>query len=279
MHSGGEIFYKARTQLDAGGQAGMEEERDKNLINSIIRAIELLNLYNKDMTELGITDLSRLMNLHKSSVHRIVKTLEYMGWLVQNPATNKYKLGMKVMDVGSTVLKTYDYRDIINQGIRELMLQAHETIVLSAYTDLWGICVDVIEGENYITYTSKLGHKTPVYSGATGKTLLAWQSEEEVNRVIANGLRRYTPNTITDEHALRRELQGIRARGYAVSFAETDPGVGAIGAPIFNGRGQLLYGISIVGPVERLKEKGVENLAAMLLQKCKDIMDKIAKIS
>ncbi|RKI71157.1 IclR family transcriptional regulator [bacterium 1xD42-67] len=255
-----------------------EGGEDKTLINSIIRAIELLNLYDKDTKALGITELAKLMGLHKSSVHRIVKTLEYMGWLEQDPVTSKYKLGMKIMDVGSTLLKIYDHHDIINQGMRELMLQVHETIVLSTYTDLCGICVDVIEAENHITYTSKLGHKTPVCSGATGKTLLAWQSEEEIQRVISCGLRRYTPNTITDEGALRRDLQKIRSRGYALSFEETDPGVGAVGAPIFDGQGRLLYGISIVGPVERLREKGVGFLAETLMEKCRDIMDKIAKI-
>jgi len=257
-----------------------KKDQDKTLINSIIRAVELLNLYDKDTKELGITDFARMMGLHKSSVHRIAKTLEYIGWLEQNPDTNKYKLGMKIMDVGSTLLNTYDYRDIINQGMRDLMLQVHETVVLSTYTDLWGICVDMVEGgDNHIMFTSKLGHKTPVYSGATGKTLLAWQSEQEVQRVIDHGLHRYTPNTITDEAALRRDLARIRHRGYALSFAETDPGVGAVGAPVFNRHGQLLYGISIVGPVDRLKEKGIEFLAETLMQKCKDIMNKIEIIS
>ena len=82
-----------------------EGGEDKTLINSIIRAIELLNLYDKDTKALGITELAKLMGLHKSSVHRIVKTLEYMGWLEQDPVTSKYKLGMKIMDVGSTLLK------------------------------------------------------------------------------------------------------------------------------------------------------------------------------
>lgn len=254
-------------------------ESDKNLINSIIRAIDLLYLYTKDTNELGITEISRMMQLHKSSVHRIVRTLEHMGWLEQNPVTEKYKLGMKIMDVGSTLLKSYDYRDVINQGMRELMAEVHETIVLSTYTDLWGICVDLIEAQNYITYTSKLGHKTPVYSGATGKILLAWQSEEEIQRVIDNGLQRYTPNTITDEATLRQDLKRIREKGYALSFEETDPGVGAIGGPIFNGKDEMIYGISIVGPVERLKEKGVDHLVDVLLKKCVEISHRIENLS
>lgn len=254
-------------------------EQDKNLINSILRAIELLNLYSKDKKELGITDISRCMKLHKSSVHRIVKTLESVGWLEQNPVTEKYKLGMKILDVGSTILKTYDYRDVIWQGMRELKDAVHETIVLSAYTDLWGICVDLIEAENYITYTSKLGHKTPVYSGATGKILLAYQPEEEVRRVIDNGLQRYTKNTITTEEGLRKNLQEIRERGYALSFEETDEGVSAIGAPIFDGRGELIYGISIVGPTERLKEKGIDQLVRLLLGKSTAITGRISKLT
>lgn len=256
-----------------------ELEQDKNLINSIIRAIDLLGLYGKDKKELGITEISKQMKLHKSSVHRIVKTLEYKGWLEQNPATDKYKLGMKIMDVGSTLLKTYDYRDVIYRGMRELMQEVHETIVLSTYTDLWGICIDLVEAENYITYTSKLGHKTPVYSGATGKILLAYQSEEEIQRVIDNGLQKYTPNTITTEAALREDLKTICERGYAISIEETDPGVSAIGCPIFNGLGKMIYGISIVGPTERLKQKGIEALTDVLLIKSREITEKIKNLS
>lgn len=254
-------------------------EQDKNLINSILRAIELLNLFSKEKKELGITELSKGMNLHKSSVHRIAKTLEFAGWLERTPHNGKYKLGMKILDVSSTILKTYDYRDIIWQGMRELKDAAHETIVLSAYTDLWGICVDLIEAENHITYTSKLGHKTPVYSGATGKILLAYQDEKEIQRVIANGLQRYTANTILSEDELRANLTEIRERGYALSFEETDEGVSAIGAPILDGSGELIYGISIVGPTERLKEKGIDVLVNLLLAKSGEITSRIGRLT
>lgn len=256
-----------------------DQELDKNLINSIIRAIDLLYLYNKEEKELGITEIARRMKLHKSSVYRIVRTLESKGWLEQNPDTERYKLGMKIMDVGSTLLNTYDYHDVINRGMKELMREVHETVVLSAYTDLWGICVDLVEAENYISYTSKLGHKTPVYSGATGKILLAWQSEEEIQRVIDRGLKPYTPQTITEEEALREELKKIRSKGYALSFEETDPGVGAIGAPIFNGHGEMIYGVSIVGPVDRLKEKGIDTLVSKLQRKCREIDSRIRNLS
>ncbi|WP_324825483.1 IclR family transcriptional regulator [Sinanaerobacter sp. ZZT-01] len=255
------------------------DTQQKNHINSILRAIELLNLFGKDAKEMGISEISRKMNLHKSSVYRIVKTLEFAGWLEQNSVTDKYKLGMKIMDVGSTILKTYDYKDVISKGMRELMAEVHETIVLSTYTDLCGICIDLIEAENYITYTSKLGHKTPVYSGATGKILLAYQSEEEIQRVIEHGLTRFTPNTISNEEELRSNLKEIREKGYATSFEETDPGVSAIGGPIFNGKKELIYGISIVGPTERLKQKNIEHLIELVIEKSKEITQKIENIS
>lgn len=251
-------------------------EQDKNHINSIIRAVELLNLYKKDTKELGITEISRLMDLHKSSVFRIVRTLECVGWLEQNPATDKYKLGIKIMDIASTIIKSYDYKEVIAQGMRELKDLVGETIVLSVYTDLWGICIDQIEAENTISYTSKLGHKTPVHSGATGKILLAYQKEEEIQRVIKNGLKRYTQNTITDGEALLKNLKEIRANGYATSFEETDPGVSALGAPILNKNHEIIYGISIVGPTERLREKGMEKLIQILVAKSIEITDRIA---
>lgn len=229
-------------------------------INSIIRAVELLSIFNENERELGITEISKKMNLHKSSVYRIVKTLESVGWLDQNTSNSKYRLGMCILDVSSVILNNYDYRDVINSEMHKLMQETGETVILSVYTNIGGVCVDIVEANSYIIYTSKLGQKTPVYSGATGKILLAYQSDAEIQSVIEMGLKPYTPYTITDPDDLREELNKIRVNGYAISMEETDPGVGAVGVPVFSNRGNMVYSLSIVAPVDRMRKKGVRYL-------------------
>lgn len=254
-------------------------ESDKNHINSIIRAIELLGLFSKSERELGVSEISRRMGLHKSSAFRIVRTLEHVGWLEQNAETERYKLGVRILDVAGVVLKSYDYRDFISATLRELKNDIGETAVLSVYTNNGGVCIDVVEADNQVSYTSKLGHHTPVYSGATGKILLAYQSEEEVKRVIEKGLEKLTPNTIITEEKLRADLADIRARGYATSFEETDYGVSAVGVPIFDRDGALLYGLSIVGPTERLREKGIDMLIEKAVSTGKALTEKVNALS
>lgn len=254
-------------------------EQNNQYINSIVRAVELLNLYQSGERELGITEIARRMKLHKSSVHRIVRTLEHLGWLEQNPDSEKYKLGLGILDVAGVLLKTYDYREVISASMRELKNAVGETIVLSVYTNHTGVCIDLVEAENRITYTSKLGHPTPVYSGATGKILLAYQDPAEVDYTVAAGLKQFTPGTIVTEEALRADLAEIRKNGYATSFEETDYGVSAIGAPIFSGNGALLYGLSIVGPTERLREKGVEALIKAVADEAANITGRIRNMS
>lgn len=232
-------------------------ERDKELINSIIRAVDIIDLIKTEKRDLGATEVSEMLKLNKSSTYRILRTLAYTGLLKKNSETNKYKLGVKIIDLASGLVNSYDYKNSIFHNMRKLKNMVNETTVLSIYTDLAGVCIDQIEVENTIIYSSKVGRTTPLHSGATGKILLAYQSEEVINKVIENGLEKYTKNTIISGMELRKELEKIRNNGYAISCAETDSGVMSIAVPIFY-KNKLLYGLSIVGPIERMKDKGID---------------------
>lgn len=232
-------------------------DKDKELINSIINAVDILDILKLSNKELGATEIAEKLGINKSSTYRILRTLAYTGMISKNSDTNKYKLGVKTVDLASGIVNSYDYKDTIFKYMKMLKEEVAETTVLSVYTDLIGVCIEQIEVENTIKYSSKIGYATPLHSGAAGKILLAYQSDEIVDKVIENGLKKYTENTIISGNQLKKEIENIRNSGYAISYAETDIGVMSIAVPIFY-KDNLLYGLSIVGSMDRMKDKGIQ---------------------
>ncbi|SKC53921.1 IclR family transcriptional regulator [Maledivibacter halophilus] len=253
----------------------MEKSRKSNEINSIKRAIKILNLYKGDIKYLGITDISKAINLHKTTVHRIVKTLESEGWLVQNKHSEKYRLGFKILNIASEIRNQYDFKEIILEEMESLCNQVDETVMLSVYTKNGGICLEKVETKAVIKLTSQPGRNIPLHCGATGKILLAYAPEEDVNQLIKNGLKKYTENTVTDGEVLIKQLKDIKRKGYVISKAENDDGALGIGAPIFDDKKNLLYGLSIAGPIERVETKGVDLLLKKVIDSAENISKKI----
>lgn len=249
-------------------------ERDKELINSIIRAVDILDLIKSKKRELGATEISEMLDCNKSSTYRILRTLAHTGMLNKNHETNKYKLGVKTIDLASEFVNSYNYKDTIFSYMKKLKDKVMETTVLSVYTDLEGICIEQMEVENTIKYSSKIGYATPLHSGAAGKILLAYQSEEVIDKIIDNGLKKYTENTIVTGVELKKEIENIREKEYAISYAETDRGVISIAVPIFY-KGELLYGLSVVGSMDRMNDKGIEWLIENIVKAGLEINNEI----
>lgn len=257
----------------------MSEEKDDQYINSIIRAIDILNLYKNGQIYFGITEISKILQLHKTTVFRVVKTLESKGWLIKNEITNQYKLGFDILEVASSVSRDFSNRDIIFEEMKKLAKEFNENVVLHVYHDYNAMCIERIEAQNVVKIASEIGSRTPLHAGASSKIVLAYQSTEIIKDVISRGLKKFTDNTITDENVLLEDLSKIRKLGYAISFGEIDEGVSAVAVPIIDDRGELLYGLSIVAPTSRMEIKGIEKIKIRLLDSTKDISAKISLIN
>ena len=151
--------------------------------------------------------------------------------------------------------------------MKELVALAKETVLLTVVNGSRAVCLERVESEGAIRYTLFLpGASIPLHCGASSKILMAYLPEEEWNRIIAKeGLRRYTPNTITQRSRLKSHLREIRRRGYAFSDQEVDPDVRAIAAPILNATGQVVAGLSVAGPAYRISKKRVPPLKKLVI--------------
>ena len=246
-------------------------ENNSNTINSIRRAVHLLSLYKDSKRYLGITEISRSMKLPKATVYRILNTLEEVEWLVKNPETGKYRLGFEILTMALSVRNQYEHKDIILKKMTELKQKINESVILSVFAKGHGICIERVDSDNQLRLMSLPGQLIPLHAGATGKVLLAFAPEDQAKAVLEGNLESYTALTPTNKELLSLQIAEIQKNGYAVSEGETDSGVSAIGVPIFDGRGNSIYGLSIAGPTERIREKGVGFLIGTLKDAAKQI--------
>ncbi len=231
--------------------------RFRTRLSSVANSLRLIKAFSEDEYEIGISELAKRLGLAKSTVHRLASTLLEEGMLEQNPADGKYHPGLALFELGAMVRRKMDFTMEARPFLRTLMEKTGETVHLGILDRDSILYIITHESKQALRMGSKVGTRVPVHSTAVGKTLLAFQPEEEIDRIIARGLPASTPNTIVDAKALRRELAAVRARNYAVDDEESEIGLRSIAAPIRIYSGSVVAAISIAGPVHRMARKSL----------------------
>lgn len=240
-----------------------ESPKESEYINSIVRATEILNLYRvKEVKYLGVTDISQALGLHKTSVFRIVKTLEHTGWLVQDAPNGKYRIGAKLIVLSAISRQQFSVDDMIYREMQLLGQRFNEDIVLTGLVDGYqAVCITKIKSNNALQISSNVGYAIGMTKGSTGKVLLAYLPREMQEKAI-----RLDSPDITEEgrEALFQTLAKIRETGYCVSTSERDEGVSSITMPLFGRDGHVIYSLGIVGEEHRMTNKGHQQMRRAL---------------
>ncbi|MBM7650626.1 IclR family transcriptional regulator [Neobacillus cucumis] len=228
----------------------------ERLIQSIERAADVLELFLTSTPELSIKEMSDRLNLSKSTVHGIIKTLEHRGYLQQNPDDLKYRLGIRLLELGNYVGKHLDIGRIARPIIRELVDDLNETVHLVTLQRNELIYIEKVEGPSALTIYSHIGKRAPFHCTGVGKAILSQLSEEETDRILSSAnLEAFTEFTTTNIEDIKKLLPTIREQGYAVDDEEIELGLKCIAAPIFNHQGNVIASISCAAPKVRLDEK------------------------
>ena len=237
------------------------------IIQSVERALRILDLFDEHTTELKITEISERMDLHKSTVHSLLKTLQAQGYIRQNPENGKYELGLKLFERGNYVIQTLDVRQIARKYLQDLSLKTGQTTHLVIFDGEEGVYVDKVEGSMATILYSRIGRRIPLHCSAVGKALLAFRSQEEIKSIL-NGYTytKQTENTITNENDLFEELANVRQQQYAVDNEENEPGVRCIAVPIRNYENKVIAAISLSTLIARIDDKQLEEFVALLKQ-------------
>ncbi len=210
-----------------------------------------------------LTDLSAQLRMPKSTVHRYLATLQQLK-LAERSDTDRFRLGTKVIELAGMFLANSDLRTESQAALEALATQTDETIHLAVPSGTEVVYIAKVESKHALRMYSYIGARLPMYCTALGKAILAFSTPERRRDVLVQPLKSRTPSTITSPHALERELDAIRAQGYAIDDEENEPGIRCIGAPISDYSQTVIAALSVSGPGNRMDRKRCIALAPVV---------------
>ena len=237
----------------------VKKDKSEYIIQAVSHALDLLEQFHGDVDELGVTELSKRLKLHKNNVFRLLATLESRGYIEQNKATENYRLGLKALELGQTFIKQMGLLRQAKPILEEMVQDSNETSYVAIFKDNYTVYLDVVETNLTVRVVSRVGSRLPAYCTAAGKVHMAHMTEEELEELLpAQDFIQHTPTTITSISTLKTELEKIREQGYAIDDEELDPGVRCVAVPIRDYTRRIVGAVSISGPSMRFSDERIE---------------------
>lgn len=258
------------TAMNSGSKTTARKS-DPYQLQSLDRAVAVLDLLGESDTPLSLADICRLMKIHKSTAHRSLMVLERSA-LIERTHENTFRLGLKLYELGNRAVEQVDLRERILPHFRRLATQLGETVHLGVLQKTSIIYLEKIEPNRRVCMTSKTGSSNPVYCTSMGKAMLAYLPEDLLEQTIAKiRFVALTPKTIRSREELLKSLERVRRRGYAIDDEEIETGVRCVGAPVFDDNHYPIAAVSISGPSARIRVQNLPAIAEYVLRCCEDI--------
>jgi DNA-binding IclR family transcriptional regulator len=234
----------------------MRREKENYLIQSVSHALDILESFTRTDKELGVTELSRRLGLHKNNVFRLLATLEHRGYIEQNKETENYRLGPKTLQIGSIFIEQRECRRQARPVLESLMAATGETAVVAVLRANKVIYMDGVESDRTVRAISRVGAMLPAHCTAVGKAQLAFLPPAEIERLYPeSALPERTPLTLRTREALAEDLRIVVSRSYAIENEECDLDVRGIAAPVRDFSQTVIAAVGIVAPAGRLSDE------------------------
>ena len=231
----------------------IKRKKSDYIIHSVDHAFDVLEAFRADEPELGVTQLAKLLNLHKNNVFRILATLESRGYVEQNPRTGNYRLGLKAFEAGQAYLRHTSLLSVAHPQMEALSVELRENSYLAVMRGDYVFYLDETIADQTIQVVSRLGTRVSPHCTATGKVFLAFLEKSQTEGLLEGmDLERLTENTITDKEKLEAEIGVVLKNGYAVDNEEWTMGLKCVAAPILDYYGKIQGTLSVSGPSDRL---------------------------
>lgn len=244
--------------------------RQTAIMGSVVKAIEVLEVFERKWRPLGVTELCRETGQPKSSIHRVLSTLVHAGVLEQNEA-GLYRLTLKLWRIGNLALSEMDLVHVAFPFLEQLCRAADETVHLAVLEPGGGVVyLSKVESPRSIRVQTQIGRVSPAWCTSTGRILLAF-NEAARERVLSGPITKLTPDTETDPDRLRAILAKVAADGLAVTKGENHPEMGGISAPIRDHTGKVVAAIGLGVPAFRMDAPLIERCAALVKRSAADI--------
>ena len=239
------------------------------------RAMQILDCFDDEHPERGVSEIAQLVGLHKATTHRIIVSLMNGGFLERATDGERYRLGLRLAELGMAAIRTLDFRREAIPHMKALVDRFEETCDLSVFDRGEVFYVEVIQGKHTLTIAARVGMRLPAHCTASGKTFLAFLPEAEARSILKEPLARYTDWTITSAEQVWAQLAEVRARGYGYDDQEFEIGIRAVAAPIRNREGKVIAVISIPGPTSRMTPERVSEIAEGLVATARAISTRL----
>ncbi len=222
-------------------------------IKSTLKSLRVLELFSPQKREWSIQEMIEVLGYHKSSIQRIVSTLEGEGFLKRIQSNRGiYRLGPQILFLGGIADMSTDLRSIARPIMAQLVERVRETSYLCILEGNQCLYIEKVESSQPIQIIHGIGKRNPLHCTGVGKALLSGMAEEEIRKIFsASGLKRFTAHTITSVDSLLHQIEQVRRRGVAHDLEELDLGVKCVAAPIRNQTGRTVAAVSISGPAQR----------------------------
>jgi len=255
----------------------IKRKKSDYIIHSVDHAFDVLEAFRADEPELGVTQLGKLLNLHKNNVFRILATLENRGYVEQNPRTGNYRLGLKAFEAGQAYLRHTSLLSVAHPLMEVLSSDLRENSYLAVLRGDYVFYLDEVIADQTIQVISRLGTRVSPHCTATGKVFLAFLEESVVEEMLETiVLEKMTTHTITDKRKLRAEIKKVGESGYAVDNEEWTLGLKCVAAPILDYYGKIQGTVSVSGPSDRFPDGTItEQIIPAVVDHAKEVSRKM----
>lgn len=251
----------------------MENMQNSQRIKSIDKALDVLEFLSNNGDEIGISDISRGIGMGLSTAHRITNTLKSRGYIIQNQKTLKYRLSIKLFELGCEVQNAKNLIRIARPYLKKLSRTTNETTNLAILEEKKVVYLETVESLEILKTGIYRGAKLPAHCTALGKVLLAYLTNEEFNRLYKKGkeLETMTFKSITSLDELKMEIKKIKEKEYAIDMEEFMEGVHCLAVPVFGRDNEVIAAMSITGPSTRLTASRIKEDIPVLKKVSKNI--------
>jgi len=240
---------------------------DTYRIKSIEKAIQMLNLFSVKQPELNLGELSQALKVHKSTAYRIAVTLVEGGLLRWNPQKGCYSLGLKILNLGSSLMNSLELRTTARPYIKKLVGEVNETVHLAVLDQGDVVYIDKLESSRSIRIFSDIGKRAPCHCTALGKALLADLPAETVRQILGKkGMKGYTSSTITNIPAFLEHLAEIRQNGYALDLEEHETLIHCIAVPIKDFSRKTIAALSVTMIIKNFSDSTINQFIPFILE-------------
>lgn len=253
----------------------VRREKTNYVIQSVSHALDVLEQFTGEPDELGVTELSKRLKLHKNNVFRLLATLEARGYIEQNKANENYRLGIGCLRIGQRFVTQIGLLRQARPVMTQVMKASRETAYIAVMRSGVAVPLDAVEAEQPVRMASRIGDALPLHCTAVGKLHLAF-ADDGTRNALPEALPKFTERTVVERQTLVQQLKKIAENGYAIDLGEQIEDVRSVAVPIRDYTRAVVAGLAVSGPAYRLSQERLDKeIVPLMLKAGRDLSTRL----